>query len=401
MKRKAATQENGYVPELPRKLPAIAEADTNQPLRPSRTAINKLGKGPPELTKPRAPVLSTSTTRRIERATSAPPRPTAGRSATSRPTASRPNVNRPSRVSPASAEDKRFQSLQDQVSSIESARAADAARLAADMELERAKLAELQTNHLALSRELAAAKTQELTQRRELDHASDELDLLRKKHAREVEEMASDARRKEREMRELREDLRMCQGDLERERETVASLKSTISHQSTAQLSLSTQISAMQAQIAALQAQLDTSMNSSSELHLQLESAQKRVADLERETREAESVRRKLHNMVQELKGNIRVFCRVRPLLSSDVAAAGFARSTAFSGSSSNTPTGSPDPEDEDRLRKECMAQIAYPDKMDYKEIVLSSSSESATGQERKDEWAFSFDRVRRQLRSS
>lgn len=39
-------------------------------------------------------------------------------------------------------------------------------------------------------------------------------------------------------------------------------------------------------------------------------------------------------------------------------------------------------------------AEIAYPDKMDHKEIVLRSSSESATGQERKDEWVFSFDRV-------
>ena len=39
-------------------------------------------------------------------------------------------------------------------------------------------------------------------------------------------------------------------------------------------------------------------------------------------------------------------------------------------------------------------ANIVYPDKMDHKEIVLRSSSESATGQERKDEWAFTFDRV-------
>ncbi|KAI0689505.1 kinesin motor domain-containing protein [Cytidiella melzeri] len=39
-------------------------------------------------------------------------------------------------------------------------------------------------------------------------------------------------------------------------------------------------------------------------------------------------------------------------------------------------------------------AEIAFPDKLDHKEFILRASSESATGQERKDEWAFSFDRV-------
>ena len=60
-------------------------------------------------------------------------------------------------------------------------------------------------------------------------------------------------------------------------------------------------------------------------LHLQtayrvdLEAARRRIDELEVEARESEMVRRRLHNMVQELKGNIRVFARVRPLLSSDV----------------------------------------------------------------------------------
>ena len=40
-------------------------------------------------------------------------------------------------------------------------------------------------------------------------------------------------------------------------------------------------------------------------------------------------------------------------------------------------------------------AEIAFPDTLDHKEIVLRSSSENAMGQERKDEWAFTFDRVR------
>ena len=61
----------------------------------------------------------------------------------------------------------------------------------------------------------------------------------------------------------------------------------------------------------------------------QLEDALARVAHLEKvSTEQAESIegfkakergyeteRRKLHNTIQELKGNIRVFCRVRPLL--------------------------------------------------------------------------------------
>jgi hypothetical protein len=37
---------------------------------------------------------------------------------------------------------------------------------------------------------------------------------------------------------------------------------------------------------------------------------------------------------------------------------------------------------------------MSYPDSRDHREIVLNSTSESATGQERKETWNFSFDRV-------
>ena len=60
-----------------------------------------------------------------------------------------------------------------------------------------------------------------------------------------------------------------------------------------------------------------------------LDERQKKIRDLEKEhtdiqkaTREKElklldneKMRRRLHNTIQELKGNIRVFCRVRPPL--------------------------------------------------------------------------------------
>lgn len=229
------------------------------------------------------------------------------------------------------------------------------------MASERAKVAELQANHLALSHELATAKSQEMNQRRELVVASDEIEGLKKRHQREVMDLEMDLKKREREGRELSEEVRMLRGDLERERESMSALKSTLSHQATAHLALSTQNSVLQAQITALQSSLDVGTSSMSSLQLELETAQRRVTELEVEAREAETIRRRLHNMVQELKGNIRVFCRVRPVLPSD---------------------------------EETEADMTFPDRRDHKEIVLSSTSESATGQERREVHNFGFDRV-------
>ncbi|KAH9921726.1 kinesin-domain-containing protein [Epithele typhae] len=391
LKRKA--QENIGLDLQPRKLAAIAEGpNANQPLRPVKalpngTAASKLGKGPPPLTKPRAPPLTSSTTvasTRRTRSTSAPPK-TAPVRPPARPT-SRIGSTR------ANVQGDQLQSIQEQIAGIQAAQAADAARFNADLAQERAKRSDLQASHEALSRELTSSRTQEIAQRNELYIASDELNALRQRHEREISELQADLRKKDRELRELNEDLRLAQSDLERERETVKGLKATVSQQATAQLSLTAQIGAMQAEKAAFQAEYNRTAGSRADLAVQLERATKRVEELEREAREGESVRRKLHNMVQELKGNIRVFCRVRPVLRSDILPATLVASTSsdvdFEG------TASPDPEKEADLREEAMAQLAYPDRLDHKEIVVKASSESATGQERKEEWQFSFDRV-------
>ena len=44
----------------------------------------------------------------------------------------------------------------------------------------------------------------------------------------------------------------------------------------------------------------------------------KKIADYEDKIRSGEIQRRKLHNLVQELRGNVRVYARVRPFLPSD-----------------------------------------------------------------------------------
>jgi kinesin family protein C1 len=230
------------------------------------------------------------------------------------------------------------------------------------MDAERAKVADLQANHAALTRELQTAKNHEMTQLRELSHASDELQELKKKHAREVTDLELDLGKRDREIRAVNEDLRVCKGDLEREREAVAALKGALAQQSTAHLTLTTQNAMMQSQMTAYEKTM-------LELTGKLAEAEREMAEMRKEAMESELVRRKLHNMVQELKGNIRVFCRVRPVLPSDL------------GSSRDTV--------------ELEANLAFPDQRDHKDIVVSSSSESATGQERKEVYNFGFDRVR------
>ncbi|GBG63848.1 hypothetical protein CBR_g39632 [Chara braunii] len=51
------------------------------------------------------------------------------------------------------------------------------------------------------------------------------------------------------------------------------------------------------------------------ESHRRIAELESKLADTEMRFLEGEQLRRKLHNTIQELKGNIRVFCRVRPML--------------------------------------------------------------------------------------
>ena len=82
----------------------------------------------------------------------------------------------------------------------------------------------------------------------------------------------------------------------------------------------------------------------------------------------------------------------MRPLLPSDLVPASLSKSSSASGSEFSTPE--PFPDDEERAKEMVRAAIEYPDKLDHREIVVNSSSESAMGQERKDQWSFAFDKV-------
>ncbi|KAK2380988.1 kinesin protein KIN-14N [Trifolium repens] len=85
------------------------------------------------------------------------------------------------------------------------------------------------------------------------------------------------------------------------------------------------QIKALQEKLAAAEKKLQVTDISVFETRTEFEGQQKLVDELQRRLVDAEfkliegeSLRKKLHNTILELKGNIRVFCRVRPLLSDE-----------------------------------------------------------------------------------
>ncbi|XP_042304919.1 kinesin-like protein KIFC1 isoform X2 [Sceloporus undulatus] len=147
--------------------------------------------------------------------------------------------------------------------------------------------------------------------------------------------------------------------------ETLRSQASAISHLESAGQEAKEANGLLAAQLETREAELLRTEVDLAEQRAQREALEVRVAELEQKLHESEMERRHLHNAVQELKGNIRVFCRVRPLLPCEKEA------------------------------QKGMAHLHFPPE-DRKSLVLSKAEESHVGRERKEDitYEFNFDRV-------
>ena len=160
-------------------------------------------------------------------------------------------------------------------------------------------------------------------------------------------------------MHNVSADLTMTHKDLKWECKAIALLKETLAQQSVVQILLQLQNLVLQVQLDALHTANDGTAEMVLTLHVDLKAAQHHMDELEVEVREVEMVCHHLHNMMQELKGNIHVFAHVQPLLLLDVSNA-----------------------DNEKVRRVALASMLFPDSRDHHKIILSSTSESATGQE-------------------
>ena len=168
----------------------------------------------------------------------------------------------------------------------------------------------------------------------------------------------------QRALRVVKEEMRDSKANLKCERNLNIDLRVKLSEAASNAISLESSMRSLRAQIDFLESDNKSQSHAFVDLEMRMQSALRAAEEAKDKLRIEETLRRKLHNQVQELKGNIRVFCRVRPSLESD-------------------PLHS-------------TAKITYPDKgQDSKEVeVLGQEEKSSLGNITTKTHPFAFDRV-------
>ena len=168
---------------------------------------------------------------------------------------------------------------------------------------------------------------------------------------------------KEKTIKSLIDDIEQAKAEISRERELGKDLRAKLSESASNMVSMESSMRSLKARIEFLESDCKSQSQAFADLEQRTQDAIKESEEAKAKLRTEETLRRKLHNQVQELKGNIRVFCRVRPALESDSV---------------------------DKAR------IAFPDSQnDSKEVEVTGPEEkSSLGTITTKKNAFSFDRV-------
>lgn len=212
-----------------------------------------------------------------------------------------------------------------------------------------AELAELRKK-LDVDTEAERVRQSQLAQKIETEYAS------------KLRMAALDADTKQRETQLLQGEVTNVKAELDRERLLKTGLQNQLTESITSNLSLDSANKAMKEKIDFLESDSQAQSQAFNDLHQRMQDAIEAAERAHDKLRQEETLRRKLFNQVQELKGNIRVMCRVRPAHDTETEP----------------------------------AQIAYPDNdTDSKEVSITGpSKQSATGKDITASYAYSFDRV-------
>lgn len=189
-----------------------------------------------------------------------------------------------------------------------------------------------------------------------------EIQELRTRMGNEHQDKGIAIQRKDRELQEATSLVESLRGDLERERTLKSTLQTNIAELAAANTTLEAKINSLKSHVEFLESDSQAQSDSFANMEARLQEALQIAEEAQHKLIKEETERRVLFNKYQELKGNIRVMCRVRP------------------------PLGNGEGEE---------AKMSFPDDKTSSEIVLAGPEEkSSLGQITRKNYPFEFDRV-------
>ncbi|KAF2349505.1 Spindle pole body-associated protein Vik1/Cik1 microtubule binding domain [Trinorchestia longiramus] len=174
------------------------------------------------------------------------------------------------------------------------------------------KLNELHQEKQSLNTDLIHTSSASQEKQAQLEKLQAQLREMGRSSEEERSNLQISIRRLEDELASRERSIKQLTADLDIKIDEINNLKRTVSE------SLGTQ-SLMEAKLSSVTAQLRAREERVEELSSELAATRDQVAQLKEEVLQGEYLRKQLHNRVQELKGNIRVYCRIRPLLEEEI----------------------------------------------------------------------------------
>ncbi|KAJ2181944.1 kinesin-like nuclear fusion protein [Coemansia sp. RSA 551] len=224
-------------------------------------------------------------------------------------------------------------------------------------------VAQLELEKGVLTTKVDTAEKQVQKLQSEKRQCEDELEDTQRKHKSQMSQMHDDQQRLQKDVAGLREELEETRTNLKSKRSECTRLESTVSKQASDQIELESSCRGLRAKVEQLEDVVNEREIRIAELEQDVATRSHTIEELEAKLRKEETMRRNLHNTIQELKGNIRVFCRVRPLLGEEKDAG-------------------------------AALPISFPSCEDNNQIELTQSSENALGRTTSKAFPFKFDRV-------
>jgi kinesin family protein C1 len=163
----------------------------------------------------------------------------------------------------------------------------------------------------AMERHYRAELADEQTQK------SRELQELRTRLGAEQQDLSLELLKKEREIQEMRSQVEALRSDLDREQTIKGTLQQQIAEMTTTNMTLEDRMRGLRAKIDFLESDNKQQSDSYAAMESRLQEALRIAEEARQKLIKEETERRVLFNKYQELKGNIRVMCRVRPVLDS------------------------------------------------------------------------------------